>query len=125
MFVPVCELGWAEELGGGGAFVCSYPGWQEGTKGLVVVRVDGLPHPAKTDDVWIGLLIGINQERACYFPCVPYHLASRPVRATALPTVGARVLTIRPLRLAAKLAGYKHRVEVFANTAFRLTFLCR
>lgn len=41
VFVPVCELGWAEELEGGGAFVCSYPGWQEGTKGLVVEIVDG------------------------------------------------------------------------------------
>lgn len=41
VFVTVCELGWAEELEGGGAFVCSYPGWQEGTKGLVVVLVDG------------------------------------------------------------------------------------
>lgn len=24
---PVCELGGAEEPGGGGAFVCSDPGW--------------------------------------------------------------------------------------------------
>lgn len=29
LFVPVCELGWAEEPGGGGAFVCSRLGWQE------------------------------------------------------------------------------------------------